>query len=98
MKIEQRFNGTGWAGIAALFLGPCLTAFGYWNFISAVARNGAFGGYLFSDPLPWIVVMLAGGVASLAALPMMIIGRDLEGFGSDLDGEKGRMIQRDPIL
>ncbi len=42
--------------------------------------------------------MVAGSIVSLSSLPMIIIGRDLEGFGSDLDGEKGRMIQRDPIL
>ncbi|WP_157803298.1 hypothetical protein [Brucella pituitosa] len=98
MKIEQRFNGTGWAGIAALFLGPCLTAFGYWNFISAVARNAAFGRYLFSDPLPWIVVMVAGSIVSLSSLPMIIIGRDLEGFGSDLDGGRKNSRHKDPSL
>ncbi|KAA9369564.1 hypothetical protein [Ochrobactrum quorumnocens] len=98
MKIEQRFNGTGWAGIAALFLGPCLTAFGYWNLIGAMARNVAYGAYLFSDPLPWILVMIAGSIVSLLSLPMIIIGRDFEGFSSGLEGERARVVNRDPTL
>lgn len=85
MKIEQRFTGTGWAGIAALFLGPCLSAFGYWSLGKALARNITYGGYLYSDPLPWIIVFIAGGILSLLAFPLMIIGREFEGFTSKDD-------------
>lgn len=42
--------------------------------------------------------MFAGAVASLSALPMIIIGRDLEGFGSDLDGGRENSRHKDPSL
>lgn len=80
MKIEQRFTATGAAGVLLLFVGPLVSAVGYWFWISSMARNIQFGTYLYSDPWPSIIAMTVGGFLSLASLPMMIVGREFEGF------------------
>jgi len=98
MQIEQRFNGTGWTGIIALFLGPLLAGYGYWDLMATVTRNVALGGYLSSSTTPALVMMVIGGIASLAAFPMMIIGRDFECFPSSIDGSGNIDRHKEPAL
>lgn len=92
MKIEQRFTATGWFGVVFLFAGPIIAGFAYRDYLSAITRNLLGVGEIYSDPLAAMVVMVFGSILSLASFPMMIIGREFEGFSPGSDGE--RIIQR----
>lgn len=98
MQIEQRFNGAGWGGVLALFIGPVIAGYGYWDLMATVTRNVALGGYLTSSPTPALVMMVIGGVASLAAFPLMIIGRDFECSPSSIDGSGDIDRYKEPAL
>lgn len=79
MRIVQRFTTSGKLGIFFLFAGPLMSGAAYALWLSAfrtsiVARSGPV------DFAPYMIVMVIGAVLGLAAFPMMIIGRDFEGY------------------
>ncbi|TMU86538.1 hypothetical protein [Brucella haematophila] len=98
MKIEQRFNGVGWLGIAFLFVGPLVSAYGYWDLLATVAKNVQFGGYYNQSMLMPYALLIIGGIASLASLPLIIIGRDFEGFATGVDGAKSASRVKEPTF
>ncbi|MBA8838179.1 hypothetical protein [Ochrobactrum sp. RH2CCR150] len=98
MKIEQRFNGLGWLGIAFLFAGPLVSAYGYWDLLARVAKNVQFGGYYSQSMVMSYALLIIGGFASLASLPLITIGRDFEGFATGADGARSGSRVKEPTL
>lgn len=88
----------GWLGIASLFAGPLVSAYGYWDLLATVAKNVQFGGYYSQSMVMPYVLLIVGGIASLASLPLIIIGRDLEGFATGADGAKSRSCVKEPTF
>ncbi len=73
MKITQNFTTCGRWGITLLFIGPFVGGVAYWMMWSSILARQPV------DPIPYLAVVFVGVFASLAALPMMIIGRDFDG-------------------
>ncbi|SPL63101.1 hypothetical protein OHAE_3033 [Ochrobactrum soli] len=43
-------------------------------------------------------LLIIGGIASLASLPLIIIGRDFEGFATGVDGTKSGSRVKEPTF
>ena len=69
MKTTQTFDETGMKGIALWIAGPFAIGGGYAWAVRAMAQGVDF-------PMLAMLLILAGCVASLAAIPMMMIGRE----------------------
>jgi hypothetical protein len=67
---RQRFTLVGKLGLFLLFAGPLFAGVSYSSFLDAVASNGE------RHPFAYLIFTLIAGVAFLAAIPMMIIGRE----------------------
>lgn len=74
MRIEQRFTNLGQIGVIFLFLGPAIAGYAYWSLWSAIiARNPV-------EPGIYLFFTVIGAAMSLASFPMMIIGREFNGY------------------
>ncbi|GHC79354.1 hypothetical protein [Limoniibacter endophyticus] len=79
MIIKQRWTLFGYLGIVFVFAGPALAGYGYLQIadaVSATLTNPYSAQYLNVRTSYWMIG--AGGIMSLASLPMMLIGRSLE--------------------
>ncbi|WP_144409435.1 hypothetical protein [Martelella endophytica] len=71
MKTKQHFTEQGVLGVFCLFLGPIVTAGGWYL---ALKNSGQTYGDL--PPIVSAMVILGGGFISLASIPLMLVGRE----------------------
>ncbi|MCV9965453.1 hypothetical protein OIU34_26600 [Pararhizobium sp. BT-229] len=69
MKTTQQFNETGIKGVMFWIAGPLVSGAGYVWALSVMAEGGDF-------PMLAVLMVLGGSIGTLAALPMMIVGRE----------------------